>query len=500
VTSDKLRAAIALWVSCLLALLIGAFGDIASAQPQPPAADAGVPAPLESDAEAPDAADAALQAAVRAPEPSARKAVPAATAAPRSTAAGTLVHGLAPLPGGASVPLHDRPPGATRDERGPSSVIFPVQKLTIRFNHEKHVKGLKISCVTCHDKAKTSRSSADSLVPRATRCDACHGSDHRARGVVRAGSDLIGQCGFCHIGYRESDGQRVEAFSIPPPNLKFNHAIHLERNIKCQQCHGNVENIELATADQLPRMRGCFGCHQMPVPARGEARGECATCHLTERGGLMKTEFATGSLTPPRWLYNAGHGPDWIERHKVVAGADSRFCGSCHSESYCMDCHDGRVRPRKVHPNDWISMHPVASRQNNPSCTSCHRQQSFCLGCHQRAGVTMTGPYANFAGRGNFHPPKAIWTDPPRTSAHHAWEAQRNINACVSCHVERDCAICHATAKVGGRGIGGGGIVGQGVNPHPTGFSSRCSGALKRNARPCLVCHDPADPKLLACR
>ena len=120
-----------------------------------------------------------------------------------------------------------------------------------------------------------------------------------------------------------------------------------------------------------------------------------------------------------------------------------------------------------------------------------------------------TRPYANFGGRGRFPPPPEVWSNPPRSSQHHAWEAQRNINACASCHVERDCATCHATPARGGRGfgpktgpagLGDSGFGGQGVNPHPRSFRDRCAGALRRNARPCLVCHDPADSKLQECR
>jgi len=419
------------------------------------------------------------------------------------------VHGLAPLPGDAPVPLADRPPGAFTGDGGPSPIIFPPQQLTVRFNHKKHVKELSLTCTTCHERAKTSTESRDSLLPKPTRCDACHGSDHRDLGAVKTDDDaLISQCGFCHIGYQPGDGNKVARLVVPRPNLKMNHAAHVKRNIACSQCHGAVEKLELATRDQLPRMRGCFACHQMPGPARGEARGDCVNCHLTERGGVMKTRFDTGLLKPPQWLHDSGHGPDWIERHKQVAGNDSRMCSSCHQERFCTDCHDGRVRPRKVHPNDWISMHPTAARQNNPSCTSCHRQQTFCVSCHQRAGVSMSGPYANYSGRGRFHPPPSVWSSPPRSSQHHAWEAQRNMNACVSCHVERDCATCHAKVRRGGRGfgpdapagVGDSGFGGQGVNPHPRNFRDRCAGALRGNARPCLVCHDPRDPQLTECR
>jgi len=416
--------------------------------------------------------------------------------------AADFVHGLAPLPGDAPVPRRDRPPGSAAGDGGPSPVIFPAQKLTIRFNHKKHAGVLGMTCTTCHDAARQSVKSSDSLLPAAVRCDGCHSTDHRDLSAVSGDADdLMSQCGFCHLGYKAGDGNRVARMDIPTPNLRFNHKAHLDRNIDCAQCHGMVQNVELATRDQLPRMKGCLNCHQAPEASRGEAKGECTTCHLTQAGdSVMRTRFASGQLKPPTWLHNAGHGPDWLLRHKRVAGADSRMCASCHTEKYCTDCHDGRVRPRNVHPNDFISMHPIAARQNSPRCTSCHQQQNFCVGCHQRAGVTLSGPYANFAGRGRFHPPKAEWTDPPRSASHHAWEAQRNLNACVSCHQERDCLLCHASASVGGRGSDGTGSFGQGVNPHPSNFRSRCSKALRKNARACLTCHDPADPKLRECR
>jgi hypothetical protein len=145
-------------------------------------------------------------------------------------------------------------------------------------------------------------------------------------------------------------------------------------------------------------------------------------------------------------------------------------------------------------------MHAVAAREENPRCRSCHQEQSFCLPCHQRAGITQSGPYANFSERGRFHPPASIWTDGPRTSRHHAAEAARNLNACVSCHVERDCLICHSARSVGGLDGGLSAGINRGVDPHPAGFRARCARPLRENPRACITCHEPADPKLAECR
>src|SRR5690606_13060062 len=80
----------------------------------------------------------------------------------RDAATAPVVHGLAPLPNGAPVPLTHRPPGALPGDGGPSPVIFPAQELTIRFNHRLHIRDLKLACTDCHVNAKSSRQSRDS--------------------------------------------------------------------------------------------------------------------------------------------------------------------------------------------------------------------------------------------------------------------------------------------------------------------------------------------------
>jgi hypothetical protein len=415
-------------------------------------------------------------------DPAAEPAKPAATA---------YRGGTAPMPNDAPVPDEWMPPG-TDESPVPSDEIFPPQAITIRFNHKKHVKDFSLSCKTCHAGAFTSMNSSDRMMPSpGETCDGCHDVNHSDLSKVTAGKEANGQCTFCHLGADAGVGGRVARMVLPPPNLRFPHKKHLDRNIQCGHCHGKIDELELATRDQLPRMAGCFDCHDMPGQAQGDARSECNVCHTTEPTGKLQLEFTTGELLPPDWLHMAGHTPDWIERHKTVAANDSQFCASCHREEDCAECHDGRVRNRKVHPNDWIGMHATAARLDNPRCVSCHQVTQFCGDCHRRVGVARDAPVGNRPSGARFHPPAQEWTIGPRSAGHHAWEAERNLNACVACHSERDCATCHAT-----RGVSGGG----GVNPHPTGFKDRCSTPFARNPRPCLVCHQGNDSKLSACQ
>lgn len=380
------------------------------------------------------------------------------------------------------------PPGAAQSPQ-PSPVIFPARPIPIRFDHAKHTR-MKLVCSHCHPAALTSTKTSDRLLPKPTVCDACHGAKHPETGPVVAGATVLGACATCHEGWQAEQPQGVRRMQAIDAKLRSNHAAHARRKIGCGQCHGAVQQVGQATTQNMPRMRGCQGCHDLPAESRGDARSECTTCHLQGEGGRMQTHLPGGVLRPPRWLGQAEHGPDFARRHAKVAGDNSRLCASCHGEDDCARCHDGRMRDRSVHPNDWLSMHAVSARQNSPRCDACHRAQSFCRTCHLRAGVTASGSSLARAQQGRFHPPADVFTRAPKTARHHAWEAQRNLSACVSCHSERDCAGCHASR-------GGGGL---GVNPHGPGFLSRCGLALRRNPRPCLVCHDLSDAVLGSCR
>ncbi|MBK8251506.1 MAG: cytochrome c family protein [Polyangiaceae bacterium] len=478
------------WVvaACSISVLFGLRGSGAFAQPTPAAS-------VSASASAPPAASATAAPSAATPSAPRAEASASPTTAPSSTAAPIAApahsHGMSAIAGDAAIPLEWLPPGSKVSPL-PSDEIFPPQQLTIRFNHKKHVQGEKQTCKSCHSGAYTSTDAGDSLLPKPTEtCDNCHYTDHSNLKNVTGDTDPISQCTFCHLGENAGAQGKVAQLVIPKPNLRFPHKKHLDRNVQCGHCHGKIEEVELATRDFLPRMAGCYACHQMSGAAQGDAKGDCDTCHIAEPSGKLTTSFGAGMLLPPAWLHNAAHTADWIERHKSVAANDSAFCGSCHANNFCTDCHDGRVRNRKVHPNDWLSMHPQAARQDNPRCTSCHAEQTFCGDCHRRVGVARDSASGNRPEGRRFHPPAATWTTGPRSSMHHSWEAERNLNACVSCHTERDCATCHATKGVSG---------GQGVNPHPVGFANGCASAFQRNPRPCLVCHQSSDAILRTCK
>ena len=375
-----------------------------------------------------------------------------------------------------------RPRRASVGHGGRSTIIYPLQRIALRMDHS-HPAHRELACVRCHTAAPTSSASRDVLVPREATCNPCH-----AEQTARA-NPSVARCGTCHVGYGEGGTSVVLASSFPAPRIRFSHATHVRAGQTCESCHVGVRETRLATRDHLPTMRQCLTCHGAQrsgstgsgsTRSASTAPSACTTCHLSEPDGVMRTRFAEGQLRPPQWLLGMGHDADWIVRHRWVGADQGNECASCHRESDCADCHDGRVRPRSIHPNDYLTIHPQEARRDQTRCTTCHTTQRFCTECHARLGLaTTTAPVVRATDR--YHPP--AW------DRAHGLEAKRSLNACVSCHAERDCVSCH-----GALGIGGG------VSPHPAGFASRCASLLAANSRACVTCHGDVGELEARCR
>jgi len=356
--------------------------------------------------------------------------------------------------------------GVATGPGSPSPVIYPDQRLPLAFSHAAHARA-GATCTGCHADAATSRSALDNLMPPEAACTSCHPIDRGDPERVAAGRPAA-RCVACHPGWQP--GQPVARVYVPPPNLKFDHAAH--RSVDCRGCHGDLAGVGLATRDHLPRMADCLGCHD-----GRRAPSACTTCHLAEVGGRVQTDFREGSLRPAGGLRGDTHGPDFRTHHAALARSAEAYCASCHAESFCTDCHVGVVKPLDFHPANYVELHAVDARRGSPDCSTCHRQQSFCVGCHERAGVgARAGDFDRTDPMRRFHPPG--WGEPGPAS--HAREARRNITTCVSCHREELCLECH-TAEPGG----------PRVDPHPAGWagSARCEALARRAGRMCLRCH-----------
>lgn len=397
--------------------------------------------------------------------------------------------------------------GGLASAASPSEVLLPPQQLPLEFSHRRHLR-IKLACDFCHEQAETSISAGDRLLPGEKVCRTCHA-------VARAGLPPPGKqpmpCQRCHrfppaprttdagVALAEPIPLAVE---IPPPKLRFNHKAHASRGISCRRCHAAVDQADLATRDHLPRMAACLECHNAAVPkssagalARAQrAAVRCQTCHLTRSDGKLETSLAGGRLVPSGSWKGDAHTADFARDHRIVGAQEEAYCLSCHRREECLSCHNGVVRPLSLHGNDYLSIHGIEARKATLDCNACHRRQSSCLACHERAGVvdraTSDGPNNLTRAGKRLHPPYERWVAVPKTPEHHAWQAERNLRSCVSCHREDTCLQCHSSRRQGGEVFH--------VSPHPAGFASSraCQALAGRNGRVCLKCHTPRDPHL----
>lgn len=352
-----------------------------------------------------------------------------------------------------------------------SPVVYPPQRLPLIFSHAKHL-ARGATCAQCHPAATTSRSSVDNLIPTEAACRACHAIERHLPDKV---ATPPAACVACHPGY--TPGAVVQRVYVMAAPLKFDHAAHAKTS--CETCHAGMREVDLATTAQLPTMATCLRCHTDGADAK-----RCTTCHLAATGGLMQTAFPHGQLVPRQTGLGDDHGLTFARDHKQQARRVDATCNACHDQSECVECHQGAIKPVDFHQANYLLVHATEAKRGRPDCSACHRQQTFCVGCHERSGIGTRGD-SEFNSRDpdrRFHP--VGWASPGMGANLHAAVARRNIAQCASCHREDDCLQCHSADTNSLR-----------ASPHPPGWrgSTRCRMLDRGNRRMCLRCHVTRD-------
>lgn len=165
-------------------------------------------------------------------------------------------------------------------------------------------------------------------------------------------------------------------FIYKKPNSFYNHEKHVnilfKNNKDCFYCHSlpKLENFDLSKIDlknigpELKIEGNCHVCHRNPDTKIKEAPSDCATCHQN-----MK------EVLPENHLNN------WLKTHSVEA-ATKNDCKTCHSEWYCIKCHNNNYAVENFrHPVAYRIYHSTEAFIDPASCGACHRV-GFCVDCH----------------------------------------------------------------------------------------------------------------------
>ena len=276
------------------------------------------------------------------------------------------------------------------------------EKPEVIFPHSDHVEVMGMECEICHPGVAESRSGVDDHLPSKHGCAGCHDVEDTAR------------CTLCH----SSPDQPRSFARITGYSPKFNHAVHIEKEVSCAHCHGAVAKSDSSSTEHLPGMQACMGCHDGM-----QAQKDCILCHETA-GGKIPVDHVS---------------PLWVRQHGDDASLDDgQSCMVCHARNDCQECHQGDNLLPRVHPVGFQFKHAIEIRTGRSECAACHEQRSFCIECHTERNV-----YPLSHQRGSWA------TSLPGRGGRHAVQARINIELCAACHSDEPdsdpvCAACHA--------------------------------------------------------
>jgi hypothetical protein len=138
-----------------------------------------------------------------------------------------------------------RTPLVTGQHRAPAQ---PVE-----FSHQIHVKGLRIDCRYCHSSVERTASAG---MPSTQTCLPCHSRAWR-------GGPL-----FSPVRRSLASGRPIPWIRVNrlPDFVFFNHAVHVNKGVGCETCHGRVDLMRRVQQAAPLTMGWCLDCHRNPEP------------------------------------------------------------------------------------------------------------------------------------------------------------------------------------------------------------------------------------------
>jgi len=142
----------------------------------------------------------------------------------------------------------------------PGSQIYPEQP--IAFSHQLHAGVKAIDCYYCHPYV---RRSIHPGLPPVEKCLHCHN-------YIIANHPQIQKE---HDYYNSDTPTPWVKVNYVAEHVLFNHQRHINKKVACQECHGEVQNLQR-------------------LPAKNWRMGECVECHR-ERGANLDCWLACHS-------------------------------------------------------------------------------------------------------------------------------------------------------------------------------------------------------------
>ncbi len=139
----------------------------------------------------------------------------------------------------------------------------------VAFSHKTHTdKG--IDCLFCHSNAPRAQVAS---VPSVEKCMGCHQvvtpKDPQAKAEVEKVRDA----------WERGVPLRWQKMFDQPDFVYFSHRPHIQADVQCETCHGDVGNMDMPKPGYYVNMGFCLDCHRKQAPEKVAKLTDCATCH-----------------------------------------------------------------------------------------------------------------------------------------------------------------------------------------------------------------------------
>lgn len=146
-------------------------------------------------------------------------------------------------------------PGDTVDNVG----YKPTQP--IPFSHKLHAGDKGVPCQYCHSSARRSISAG---IPSLNTCMGCHRLVATERPNIKIVTDH----------YKKNEPIEWVKVHDLPDFVRFSHKVHVNAKLECQECHGQVQEMDVVEQQAPLQMGWCIGCH-----TQRHAKMDCIACH-----------------------------------------------------------------------------------------------------------------------------------------------------------------------------------------------------------------------------
>jgi hypothetical protein len=150
----------------------------------------------------------------------------------------------------------------------------------IAFSHKLHAGDMAIDCQYCHVGVEKSRFAS---VPAVNVCMGCHTQARIDKPEIQKLTEYYNQ-------NKPLPWNRVHRV---PDFAYFNHSVHVNKDISCQSCHGEVQNMDTLAVNKFKSiaqvnsftMGACLDCHRNAhekfptLPNLNKGPENCSSCH-----------------------------------------------------------------------------------------------------------------------------------------------------------------------------------------------------------------------------